>query len=213
MNVSQLIERTIIALPEFPAINSIFLADINTALLRLCRMFCCSDLIDSDTVVITGGDTGIVALPTNYHHDLFEVTSSTHSNEPVRIRTNIMVMNRDYPDTQSKIGRVEEVSENSGNLHCLPVPADDENLLIRYYRKPATLVSDDAEPEGIPAHLQEDLLVGSVVKDKLPLVSKELGLKLQHYINDYNIALAELQIYYRQSPKQRPYIRRKHIFF
>ncbi len=213
MNVSQLIERVTIALPEFPAIDSIFLADINTALLRLCRSFCFSGLVDSDTVVFTGSGTGIKALPTDYHHDLFEATSTTHSDEPVKIRTNIRAMNRDYAGTQSKIGRIEDVAENGSNLHCLPVPADDESLLIRFYRRPATLVSDSDEPEGIPDYLQEDLLVGYVVKDKLPLVSKQLGLKLQHYINDYNIALEKAQDYCQQSPKQKPYIKRTHVFF
>ncbi|RLA78370.1 MAG: hypothetical protein DRG33_05605 [Deltaproteobacteria bacterium] len=213
MNVSQLIKRIIIALPEFPPVDSIFLSDINTALLRLCRSFRFPDLIDSNTVTVIGSGSGIVALPADYHHNLFEATSVTHSNEPIRIRSNIKAMDRDYPDTQSKIGRVKDVAENSGNLHCLPVPADDESLLVRYYRKAATLVNDSDEPEGIPDYLQEDLLVGYVVKDKLPLVSKSLGLKLQHYISDYNSALEEAQDYCRQSPRQKPFIKRTHVFF
>jgi hypothetical protein len=200
-------------LPEFPAIKSLFLADINTALSELCRLFRLPDLVDSDTITVTGGDTGIVVLPADYCWKLFEVTSTTNNGESIRIRTNIQVMNSEYTDTQSKIGRVVDVAENGSNLHCLPVPTADEDLLIRFYRKPATLVNDDDVPEGIPDYLQEDLLVGYIVKKRFSLVSEQMQLKTQRYIDDYNFAARKLQSYCRNSPKQRPYIARKKVWF
>lgn len=197
----------------FPATKSIFLADINMAVLSIGRSFRLPDLVVSDTVVFTGGGTGVAALPADYHHSLFEATSTTNNTESVRIRTNIKVMNQEYADTKSKIGRIEDVAENGSNLHCLPVPVSDENLLIRFYRKPATLVDDTDIPEGMPNDLQEALLVGYVVKNKFPLVSDQPSLALQRYVADHEAAREALRIYCQHSPQQKPFISRKYVWF
>lgn len=357
MNVSQLIERVTIALPEFPAIDSIFLADINTALLSLCKPFRLSGLVASADIIFAGSGTGIKPLPANYDHDVFHAESVTNNNEPIRIRSNVQALYNDYQTAESRIGDIVDIATSKGNispvraigllydgtlsgtpvilagkdvagsvyywegyptltdgtadllslsvvaegtdptlsgtpkifcrrdsngipyywkgyvvwlegraaslypdifvtdadatlsgtpkifsakdvdgnvyywkgypatsgtslsvkdmtfLHCLPIPASDETVRIRFYREPTKLINDTDIPEGIPDYLQEDLLVGYVVKNKLPLVSKQLQLKLQHYINDYNTALKNLQDCCRYSPKQKPYIKRTHVFF
>jgi len=213
MTQAELIAKIKATLTEFPAVDSIFLEDLNKGLQKLAREFFMPDLMDSDTVTVTGGDTGIEALPADFSHSVYEATSTTNDEEPVLIYRSIKSLHKDYTTTEAKVGRIEGVAEAGSNLYALPVPEDDEALLIRFYRVPATLAGDSDEPEGIPDHLQEDLLVGWVVRNRYPQVSEKGQLKLKFVLEDYDRARNDLKAICKNSPRPKYHIRRNPVFF
>lgn len=64
----------------------------------------------------------------------------------------------DYP-LFDRAGRINEVIEHGGNIYYQGIPAAAETVTIHFYRLPVDMEDATDEPDGIPVHLQEPLLV------------------------------------------------------
>ena len=122
------------------------------------------DLKSSDTVAT---DTNpYVSVPSDagnvFHkkkNSLFFVSSAARDGE-VNIFESWIKFLEKWP-TLDEAGDVQDVIVVGGKLYYQPIPATADTLTLHFFRKPVSMVGTDrdAEPDGIPDDLQEDLLV------------------------------------------------------
>jgi hypothetical protein len=65
----------------------------------------------------------------------------------------------------TEAGSIYVVCVKGLNLYYQGIPTTVTPLGLHYYRKPEILALDGDEPEGIPNHLQEDLIFHGVLRD------------------------------------------------
>lgn len=133
---------------------------LNQSLLEVAAEVRLPDLMDSDTVD-TATDAAKKPMPTNYHRDPFHIYSVTQERTIAKGRR-IKDFNRFLARNPGldKSGQVFDAAVKGSSLYYQGIPASSETLRVHYYRKPATLVDDDtSEPEGVPVHLHQAVLV------------------------------------------------------
>jgi hypothetical protein len=69
-------------------------------------------------------------------------------------------------------GNVERVAVKGNYLYYQPMPATAEALTLHYFRTPTEMSASDSEPDGIPSHLQDRLLVNYAAKEITGLVEE-----------------------------------------
>jgi len=97
-----------------------------------------------------------VALPDDYHQGIFWVGSTAHGcriGERPGDYYNLLTFMERFPP---KEGRIDAVCVDGANL--LYRDMADDQLVIKYYRKPTIITSTSAEPTELPYHLQRPLL-------------------------------------------------------
>jgi len=65
----------------------------------------------------------------------------------------------------SESGSIYKVCVKGSNLYYQGIPSASEDLTVHFYRLPIAIDSDDDEPDGIPSHLQLQLIKHYVCKD------------------------------------------------
>ena len=108
--------------------------------------------IDTVTTVL---DLAYVDMPSTYHRGLQLVVSARGSE--IDIAHSFIAFTETYP-ALDKTGNISEVVEQGNKLYYQGIPLAEEILTLHFYRKPAIMVNDDDEPDGIPEHLQMQLL-------------------------------------------------------
>ncbi len=118
------------------------------------------DLHSTDTVTLLAGESS-VSLPAEFHRQL-DLVVDPDGVELSKYDSHIKFLKK-YP-LLDESGDPTCCSSKGGTLYCQPSPATDRVLTLYFYRLPVdmTIVTSpaaDDEPDGIPVHLQDKLLV------------------------------------------------------
>ena len=106
-----------------------------------------------------------VDLPTTFQRQLFRVFSDTNDeNVPIMLSFQRFLDEYEEMDTA---GSIEYVCVKGNQLYYANIPATADTLTLHFYRKPVDMATDSTEPDGIPEHLQEALLVNFAMKEIL----------------------------------------------
>ena len=156
-----------------------------------------------DLIVVDTIDTVLaqpwVALPDEYMWALFHCASVTND----RIVTSVYKKDsyrellRLYP-LLDDVGNVEHIGVRGTRLYYQPIPGTAETLSIQFHGKPTELVLDADEPDCLPYHLHEKLLVSFAAKEIYDLIEDGIeGPKVNYNKHNgaYNKALAELSLF------------------
>jgi hypothetical protein len=65
----------------------------------------------------------------------------------------------------AEIGSINKVCVKGSKVYYQGIPSVSTTLGLHYYRKPIDMALDDDEPDGVPAHIAEDLIKHGVLKD------------------------------------------------
>lgn len=169
-------------------------------------------LIATATVTFLAGADNFQPMPENYQHNLFEVKdlSGLSGSWPINVRTSSQVL-YDLHGFVYSPGPIQDVAVDGSMFWAMPEVIEDQALQLRYYRKPAVLVNDLDEPEGIPAHLHEDTIVNDVVATIYNLIEEDINENKPNtrlYSQKFAEALAQLVEFCKGTPRKRPVIKR-----
>ena len=163
MKNRELIEQVAWKIQDSSYSHPMILARINKGVRRIAGMIDLPDLKSSDTVVTNTNP--YVDLPSSagniFHRkekSLFFVASQGQDQE-LNIMDSWIKFLAKYPRLD-ETGDVTDVCVRGGRLYYQPIPTSTETLDLHFFRRPVDMVSEsNDEPDGIPDHLQEDLLV------------------------------------------------------
>ena len=150
---------------------------LNEAVLDAASQVLLPDLQSSENVR-THTNSYKVDMPDEYHRNLYFVSSDATDLEIKIFRTKTALL-RDHPRLETT-GDVEAVCVSEKALHYNPIPSTADTLTLHYYRQPVEMTADTDEPDGIPAHLQDKLLVNyALAKVFEPFEDNPLAAKLK----------------------------------
>ena len=164
MTQSELIQLVAERIHDSAFTPAMILARINKGVGRIAGMVDLPDLKSSATV--TTDTNPYVSVPStvgNVFHrkkdSLFFASSAAQDGE-VTIYDSWIKFLKKWP-TLDEAGDVQDVIVVGGKLYYQPIPATADTLTLNFFRKPVAMLGTDrdAEPDGIPDDLQEDLLV------------------------------------------------------
>lgn len=125
------------------------------------------DLYKYDTVN-TSISLPYVSLPSDYQRKVFNVIDDTHYQILSPRGGDYYAFNRFLKQINdmslAESGSIYRVCVKGTKLYYQGIPATSTVLGVHYYRKPDTLVLDGDIPEGIPDHLQSDIIKHYVCK-------------------------------------------------
>ena len=108
-----------------------------------------SDLEGEDTIT-TATDAYVKALPSDFHHNLFDCWSGTH-NRQLKVHDSKRAINQ-YLDRLDSGGSVIAVCQDGRNLYYQRQPSVAETLRLFYYKKPTSL----ALAGNLPTYIDDD---------------------------------------------------------
>jgi len=112
-------------------------------------------LFTIDTVD-TSTSLAYVSMPSGFQRNLQFVSNS--DGQEIEVYNSMIEFAEDYPLMDGS-GSVKAVVEQGGNLYYQDIPTSSEELTLHFYSAPTDMSDDADEPDGIPSHLAEDLLV------------------------------------------------------
>lgn len=187
----------------------VLLERLNAGLLYAAGQVLLPDLVALNTVN-TSVTNPYVDLPVDYHRELHFVASAMQHGE-IPIETSAIRFLKKYPllDLQ---GHVQQVSVVGKQLYYQGKPATADTLTLAYYRLPAPLNMNDlsAEPEGIPSHLHESLLVSYAawkIYDDIEDALDGQPVNTKKHMGHYLAAIAELDEFVGAPDRAPRYIR------
>jgi hypothetical protein len=113
------------------------------------------DLFTIDTIT-TSINAAYVEMPEDFQRNL-QLVASSDGNE-IDIAESFISFSSTYP-LLNKTGAVVECCEFGGKFYYQGIPSVASVITIHYFRLPENMVNDADEPDGIPLHLQRELLV------------------------------------------------------
>jgi len=156
-------------------------------------------LASSDSLTAeTAGETvtirsPCVALPSDYSRGLAYVASVSQGSR-IKVYSSYHKLLRKYP-LLDQVGDVLIVAIKGVYLYYQSMPGTAEALTLHYYRDPTAMSADDSEPDGIPSHLQDRLLVNYAAKEIIGLVEEAVKgrtLRSEKYEEKFQRAMADL---------------------
>lgn len=156
-----------------------------------------------------------VDMPANYDHDLFKAFSVTQELDLV-IRSNAKSISALYTESERVSGELVDIAIENDKLYGLPVPEEDDIVMLSYYRKPTDMTLVSESPTCIPAHLHEKLIVAYILSQKYPLIEDDENGKTPNtdkYSGIFGSGIAALRAYYPRPSILRPVIKRTFHFF
>ena len=117
------------------------------------------DALQTQWELTTNPELSFVALPADYHKHLFNVTYEGMPSH-IFIYPNVRQFLHVYAGRVTNHGPVGAVTIGAGVFYYTPIPEEATELTIYGYRKPPLMDESEIDPDWIPEHLQEDLLVG-----------------------------------------------------
>lgn len=103
-------------------------------------------------------ENNYVALPDDFHRNLSEWAHSTTHNRRVPVYGSVPDLFRRFRQLDLA-GSVVGIARQGRYIYYQRIPETAETIKIAYYKIPDTLIYDGTEPECLPAHLHEQLLV------------------------------------------------------
>lgn len=197
------------------------LGHINQACLEIAGDFLLPDLIKEGEVVFDPTSKlrscMVVAMPADFQHDIFDIWNAT-ADKSVDLRMTVNGLVKFYEGQLATTGDVRDVAVEGTRLFGLRVPAANQTVKFMYYSQPTALVNPTDEPDFIPPHLHEPLIVNHVLKRCYKTIEDGVeGQKVNtnYYDGALSIALARLEYIYprNEQPKSRPKIKRYPRFF
>jgi hypothetical protein len=156
-----------------------------------------------------------VDMPADYDHDLFKAFSVTQGLD-LTIRSNAKSISALYTESERASGELVDIAVESDKLYGLPVPEEDDIVMLSYYRKPTDMVLVSESPTCIPAHLHERLIVSYILSQKYPLIEDDENGKTPNtdkYSGIFGSGIAALRAFYPRPSISRPAIKRTFHFF
>ena len=194
MNTDTLIEKVQLVIQDSSFDEDTILGFLNKGLNEIAGSIDLPELRVFDTVDTSTTDN-FVAMPTNYQRKCFTVVSVS---DEVRVDSpgelyqyHRFIDRHPVADTGSS---VSDVAINGNTLFYDPIPDSAETLRVEYLRAPTTLTSS-GEPDGIPTHLHESLLVPFAAKEIFNLIEDGVeGQKVNTQMNEglYRRAMQDL---------------------
>ena len=148
--------------------------------------------IDTITTELSLSNT---AMPDDFHRQLQFVASSV-GNE-INIAESFLSFVETYP-LLNQAGTVNECCEFGNNFYYQGIPTSAETLTIHYYRKPNDMTNGDDEPDGIPIHLQRNLLVNHVCWKIFELIEDGIegpGVNTERHMKLFYDAVRTLELF------------------
>lgn len=109
-----------------------------------------SDTVDTSTTL------AYISLPDDYGRDLFFAVSGNNGNR-IAVLTSFGDMLARYPSMDDD-SEVYVCAVRGSNLFYQGIPSTSDELTLHYYRKPTDMVLTTSEPDGLPDHLQSQIL-------------------------------------------------------
>lgn len=137
-----------------------------------------------------------VALPSDYNRGLTFV-SSVSQNSRIHLYSSFHKLLRRHP-LLDETGDVNIVAVKGDYLYYQPIPSTAEALTLHYYRDPTAMSASSSEPDGIPSHLQERLLVNYAAKEITALVEEAVKgktLRAEKFNEMFMLAMADLMAF------------------
>jgi hypothetical protein len=216
MNVSEMIELITEGIQDETWNDTYILNEINNTLIFVSGMVSLPGLISSATVSFLADDgTGIGDLPENFDHDLFEAWNTTYSQE-LTIRPSLKEMRRVYEGKRATTGRIWDVAVEEPYLHAVYVPDVDQDVLVRYYAAPATLLLSSDGPTYIPAHLHRLVIVDHVLSKLWKLKEQDddgQSPNTNYHTQQFSAGLEQLRRRFIHAPKAQPVMTRRVQYF
>ena len=126
------------------------------------------ELFQTDTIT-TDVSLAYVSLPATYQRNVFFVADASGDkiNPPKGgdLYSFMLFLKQIYKKDLTEAGSVYAVSIKGNRLYYQGIPSTPKDLTLHFYRKPALLVDSTDVPEGIPSHLQRQLIVNFVCAD------------------------------------------------
>ena len=144
--------------------------------------------------VTTVTDVAYVNMPTNFQRRLQFVASA--SGTEISIEENFIEFTATYP-LLDKAGIITSVVEKGGKFYYQGIPPVAEDVTLHYYKKPTDMSDNTDEPDGIPSHLQKELLVNHTCWKIFELIEDGLegpGVNTQRYMDLFYRALKVLEL-------------------
>ncbi|RLC68837.1 MAG: hypothetical protein DRH97_01885 [Chloroflexi bacterium] len=203
MENKELIERAARIIMDSSYTHPVVLAKLNKGTGRIATLAELPDLRTSATVQ-TGSDPYVVlpATAVNAFHvgkekALFFVASQGQDREINIIESWIKFLQK-YP-RMDEASDIYDVCVRGDRLYYQGIPSTADTLDLHYYRKPVAMKDNTKDgPDGIPEHLQEDLLVSFVCWDAFKEIEDDETGKTPNtdkYERLFGIALAELKTF------------------
>lgn len=147
------------------------------------------DLFSNDTVS-TATDSPSASLPNDFQREVRAIVSKVGGEQPKLVRSFEQFLKR-YPlldETGTDVRRVCVVGKK---LYYQPIPTSSIDLVVYYYRLPTDMsIADGAtqtEPDGLPAHLRDQLLVNYAARETFRVIDGDDGM-LAGTINKHDAA-------------------------
>lgn len=143
--------------------------------------------------VSASASTAYVALPSDFHRNLFHVVDSDDWIK--EINHSWIDFLKSYPGLDES-GTVAQVCVRGNRLYFQP--RQNTTLTIHYNRRPTDMSASDDEPDGIPWHLQERVLVSYVCRELFDEIEDGIeGQKVnfQKWNATFEASMAELYRY------------------
>lgn len=141
-----------------------------------------------------------VSLPVDYQRNVLVIYDSTgvKINPPIggNYYSYSLFLKQITDLSLAESGSVTKLAIKGLRLYYQGIPTASESLGLHYYRKPTDLVADNDEPEGIPSHLHERLIVHYVLKEimgsKIEDGQDNTGIGTKYHTGKFNEAMIEL---------------------
>ncbi len=182
---------------------------INMGLKEIAAVLAIPGLSTSDTVTATSTQDH-VAMPADYSHDLYLVTTERYPNG-LTLHENLKSLIEDHDTTEK--GNVRKVTIHFTDLYYspLPVEGESETITLFYYGHPDEVTINDEFPSWIPSHLQKPLMLNYLTKEIFSLVEEGIDGQTPNttkYSQLYGQAVMMLQAFYPNAAK--PYYKPQH---
>ena len=153
------------------------------------------ELFNIDTVN-TSTTLGYVDMPETFHRSLQLVVSENGS--AIDIEHSFIDFTDTYP-LLNKVGNISAVIEHGKKLYYQSIPTASEELTLHFYRKPVAMVDTTDVPDGIPEHLQMNLLPYYAAWKAFNLIEDGIeaeSMNVKRYMDlfNFNLRILELSI-------------------
>ena len=208
MDTERLLDKVQNKLQDFSYAREDLLLDLNDLLKYVSAIHPLPSLQDTSTVVAVAGDVS-VAMPDNYHCNLYRVENTTTS-RACKIVFNFKVLAAMH-DGLTVAGSVVDATIENGFLYYRKTPASDENLLLYYNKTPTTLTDESTStPDCIPTHLHDLILVSYLLYDKFSEIEEDIDEAKNNtifYWNRFLTGIQGLNAFYPNTSLQNTYQR------
>lgn len=169
--------------------------------------------LQTSAPVTATANTMTAAMPKNYLHDLFLVTTPTYP-EGLVIAPNLKEL-KYLADDISK-GPVAAISLDGKVLNFRLIPEIDEVMTLHFYGKPKELAAGDSFPDYIPDSLQKEIFKNYALKEAYTEIEDGIdgnNPNTKKYDGLAANGFAALVAFYPNAPKARPNVRRSRSEF